>query len=113
VSSFCDCASKIKYLKDYKRVLRRLVRDVFIEKQKFENACEILLEGIVSTSNMEILISGMGWDNPDFQGRLQARLRPKAVGIFVETVDALNSSLQDLSDQLELNQDLEVCFWYE
>ncbi|KAF8244039.1 hypothetical protein K440DRAFT_610854 [Wilcoxina mikolae CBS 423.85] len=49
----------------------------------------------------------MGWDDPIFHEKLQVRLRPKAAGIFVETVDALNSSLQELKDQLALDQDLE------
>ncbi|KAF8539036.1 hypothetical protein BDD12DRAFT_839770 [Trichophaea hybrida] len=99
-----EFAGKIKYLKDYKKVLRRLVRDVIIEKHKFENTCEILLEGIVSAPDIDTLISGMGWDNPVFQEKLETRLRPKAAGIFVKTVDALNSGLQELKDQLALDQ---------
>ncbi|KAF8534716.1 hypothetical protein BDD12DRAFT_895321 [Trichophaea hybrida] len=75
---YLDATQKIKDVKDYKKVLRPLVRQLEMEKCKFVNTCEILLEGMVLAEEVDT---------------------SKA---FVDAVGALTSHLQELGNEIGL-----------
>jgi hypothetical protein len=106
---YLDAAQKIKDVKDYKKVLRPLVRQLEMEKCKFVNTCEILLEGMVLAGKIETLVRGTGWDKPEVQDILWERLRPTQAKAFVDAVGALTSHLQELRDEIGLVEGKLVC----
>jgi hypothetical protein len=94
----------------YKKALKPLVRQLKVEGCKFENTCELLLEGTVSAEQMARLVKGIGWNELDFQEILHTRLHPKHAAVFIELVEALNLHLQTLNVELGgLSENNQVC----
>ncbi|KAF8536958.1 hypothetical protein BDD12DRAFT_258064 [Trichophaea hybrida] len=102
VGFYVDGARKVKDLKDHKRVLNRLARDLKVECFCFEEVCARLLEGMVSAGETTLLLKGDGWGDTGFQNRLQERLGPEAAETFTELAEELFSSLQQLKEDLGL-----------
>ncbi|KAF8248393.1 hypothetical protein K440DRAFT_626275 [Wilcoxina mikolae CBS 423.85] len=102
---YLDGIRKIKEAKNYRGVLKRLIRNLEMEKITFENTCEFFLEGMVSAKEMEDLVIGVGWDRPEFQIILQGRLRANEAEAFAAAVAALTEYLQELVKDLGLDED--------
>ncbi|KAF8244015.1 hypothetical protein K440DRAFT_636555 [Wilcoxina mikolae CBS 423.85] len=96
---------KATELRNYRRVLKRLVRELKMEKCKFGNTCENLLDGMPSVSAEEAksLIEGKGWEDAEFQAKLEKHLGPRSAGAFTEAVEAMNLSLEGLSEKIGLH----------
>jgi hypothetical protein len=75
LSSLYSGACKIKHFRNSQRILRRLVWELEMEQGKFENTCEIFLEGVVPPEDLEALVSGKGWENQAFQTKLRQKFR--------------------------------------
>jgi hypothetical protein len=102
-----DTTDRIKDIKHYKRVLQRLVRQLNMEKCKFENICGLLVEGIASTEDEATLLQGHGWQDPKFQ--VKERLRPAQAMAFDDALETLTCCLQELGHAVGLVEDREVC----
>ncbi|KAF8542788.1 hypothetical protein BDD12DRAFT_333858 [Trichophaea hybrida] len=107
---YLDGIRKIKQAKNYRGVLKRLIRNFEMEKIKFQNTCEFFLGGMVSAKEMEDLVSGVGWNRPEFQCVLLGRLRENAADAFIAAVEALTESLQELGKDLGFDEDQKVRF---
>lgn len=108
---FLECLEaylEISDMKDFKPVLKRLNRQLKTEKCKLTNTCRNLVNGIVSTDQAHKLASGTGWDDRDFQDKLQQRLGLETATVFVEVVGHLFESLTKLSDEVGLNREQKV-----
>ncbi|KAF8539020.1 hypothetical protein BDD12DRAFT_925468 [Trichophaea hybrida] len=97
---------KATELKNYRRVLKRLVRELKMEKCKFGNTCENLLDGMSSISAEEVktLIEGEGWENTKFQDKLKKQLGSQSACAFTEAAKEMNSSLQELGEKIGLHE---------
>ncbi|KAF8244378.1 hypothetical protein K440DRAFT_636134 [Wilcoxina mikolae CBS 423.85] len=95
--AFYDDASK---LKGSKMLLRRLVRDLEMERVKFQNTCEYILEDIVPAQVVRTLISGEGWEDVILQDALLRCFRPAVVTVFIEALYDLLTTPQGLNDDL-------------
>jgi len=92
-------------LKNYRRVLKRLVRELKMERCKFGNTCENLLDGMpsISAEETKMLIEGRGWGDAKFQDKLEKHLGPRSAAAFIEAVEVMNASLQGLSKEIGLH----------
>lgn len=108
VGFYVDGARKVKDLKDHRRVLKRLARDLKVECFCFEEVCVRLLEGMVSAGEATLLLKGDGWGDIEFQVKLRERLGQEAAETFTELTEELFSSLKLLEDDLGFN-DVNVC----
>jgi hypothetical protein len=99
---------KIKDMRDSKPVLKRLNRQLKMEKCKFTNTCRNLFNGIVSTDEAETLASGVGWENRDFQQNLEQHMGSENAAAFIEAVDELYTLLKKLSDAVGLDGEQKV-----
>ncbi|KAF8246825.1 hypothetical protein K440DRAFT_644329 [Wilcoxina mikolae CBS 423.85] len=71
-----------------------------MEKVKFENTCELLLEGMVSAEKMKYLVSGRDWEEDEFQDLLRQRLRPQDIQTIIGAMEELRTYLQELVDRI-------------
>ncbi|KAF8243860.1 hypothetical protein K440DRAFT_663845 [Wilcoxina mikolae CBS 423.85] len=96
--------AKVKELKDQDGALKRLIRELKMEKCKFVNTNELLLCGMsISEERIKILVSGEGWGDSDFQAQLERHMGIELAEAFTESVEALHSSLKDLSKDIGLD----------
>jgi hypothetical protein len=79
-------------LKNYRRVLKRLVRELKMERCKFGNTCENLLDGMpsISAEETKMLIEGRGWGDAKFQDKLEKHLGPRSAAAFIEAVEVMH-----------------------
>ncbi|KAF8252528.1 hypothetical protein K440DRAFT_644722 [Wilcoxina mikolae CBS 423.85] len=109
ITLYRDAAAKIKDLHHYETVLKQLVRQLDIEKLKFENTCAFLLEGILPADQVAALVEGdiSRWNDPNFQNELGKCLRVGAATAFTRSVEALNQFLQGLIDEIGFDEYLQ------
>jgi hypothetical protein len=100
---FLQCLEKVKDTKDYHHALKRLDRQLKMEKCKFTNTCRKFLEGMVLPDDTKVLVSGAGWDNPDFQVKLEQHLGLETTRAFTEAAKELYESLQELNKEIRLD----------
>jgi hypothetical protein len=101
--------AKAKGLKDQDGASKRLVRELKMEKCKFVNTSHTLLGGMsVSEEQIQVLVSGKGWEDSDFQVQLEQHLGQELANAFTESVEALHSSLKDLSKDIGLDRHRKV-----
>jgi len=105
---YLDAAQKVKEIYKYEGVLKRLVRELEMERSKFENTCAVLLEGMVSAEQLATLVSGEGWKDPNLQNGLERCLGLNAAKSFTEAVAALNSLLDSLRKGIGLDENSQV-----
>jgi hypothetical protein len=98
-------------LHSYEGVLERLVRQLEIEKIKFENTCVLLLEGMLPVDRVVALVEDdlEGWKDPEFQDALKRYLRTNAAAAFTKAVATLNVFLQGLVKEIGLHENRQVC----
>ncbi|KAF8247101.1 hypothetical protein K440DRAFT_644130 [Wilcoxina mikolae CBS 423.85] len=101
---YVDGAQKIKDLRDHKHILNRLVVDLTVERVCFEEQVCALLEGVVSAETLAELMSGVGWEKPEFQHQLSKSLGEETAMTFKKLVGALFLSLKELNDNLGLEE---------
>lgn len=108
---YADGARTIKAMWRPEMALKSLIRDIGMEKCKFENTCTFLLEGMVSDSHLILLMDYPGgplWRDNDLQEKLKSRLRPATAQYYMEAMEALTSTLQSLQVKLGLDKDDKV-----
>lgn len=105
---YLDAAQKVKDIYKYEGVLKRLVRELEMEKSKFENTCAVLLEGMVSAEQLATLVSGKGWEDSNLQNGLDQCLGQNAAKSLTEAVAALNSLLESLRKGIGLDENSQV-----
>jgi hypothetical protein len=88
---------------------KALAREIKVEAIFFKHTCATLLEGLVSAEHVMLLMTGKGWDDPEFQKLLNDRMGVGEAAAFVESVVALSSSLDNLRKMLGLDENLKVC----
>jgi hypothetical protein len=108
IGFYIDGARKIKDIKDYEIVLKRLARDLRVECGCFEAACDQLLEGLASPGQVTLLMKGMGWDDVDLKECLRECLGPDRADTFTELVEELLMSIEKLKKDLGI-KDNRVC----
>jgi hypothetical protein len=89
-------------LKDSRTNLRRLVRDLEMERVKFQNTCEYILEDVVPAQVGQKIASGEGIENATLQDALLRCFRPSVATVFNEAVFDLCTTLRGLSEDLGL-----------
>lgn len=94
---------------NYQHTLKRIVRQLEMERLKFENTCRYVLEGIGLAHDQTELLNGLGWGDRAVQEALQMGLPADASRIFMDAVGALLLLLQGLRDALGLENNHEVC----
>jgi hypothetical protein len=111
VSFYLDAATKVKEIRNYEGVLERLVRQLEMEKTKFENTCEFLLEAVLPADRVAALVGGdlKAWEDSDFQDALAQCLRTNTATAFTKAVAALNMSLRRLVERIGLDENRQVC----
>jgi hypothetical protein len=96
--------STIKALKDSEGTLKRLIRELKMEKCKFVNTSNTLLTEMgLSEETTKILKTGEGWGDTDFQKQLELHLGLEMAEAFTESVQALHASLKGLSQDVGLD----------
>jgi hypothetical protein len=100
---FVEGYHTIKDAKNYKLTLKRLDRELGMEKCIFANTCRNFLKDIVSAEDVEAFVSGVGWGNLDFQEKLKQHLGLENAKAFTEGVEALHESLQRLNQEVQLD----------
>jgi len=104
-----DVAQYVKDVRNYQGVLKRLVRQLEMEKSKFENICSSLLEGLVTAEDIdEFLGDAKRWEDDKFQHELLKYLRPNAAKSFTDGVAELQLSLKNLEKDIGLDKKREV-----
>jgi len=88
--------------------LRKIIRDLGCEKAIFENACEFLLEGLVSAKEVTSLIEGVGWEDIVLQYKMKERMGPSTTDAIIAAVQELSRHLLLLEGQLGLSGDEKV-----
>jgi len=89
-------------LKDSRKNLRCLVRDLKMEQAKFKNTCEYILEDVVPAQVGQKIASGEGIDNATLQDALLRCFRPSIASVFNEAMYDLCTTLRGLSKDLGL-----------
>ena len=87
----------------YSMVARGLLRDLEMERTKFENSCEELLFEVADSAELNLLLAhpnGPQWQETHLQIALKSRLG-KSFSVFLETVTAIQDTLQDLQARLQ------------
>jgi hypothetical protein len=100
---YLEDTQEIKEARAYTGKLKRLHRKLKMENMKFENTCELLLEGMVSAEEMKRMVSGSGWEDPGFQEVLKQRLRPQDIQTIVDVMGDLKAYLQELVDAIGID----------
>lgn len=117
LQSYADGVRTIKELWNPHLALKSLIRELAMEKCKFENTCTSLLEGMVADADLTLLMESPGgspWKNPDLQEKLDSRLSPYTLACYMAAMKELESTLRILQDSLGLYGDdtvlpLQVC----
>lgn len=117
LQSYADGVRTIKELWNPHLALKSLIRELAMEKCKFEITCTSLLEGMVTDADLTILMESPGgspWKNPDLQEKLDSRLSPYTLACYMAAMKELESTLRILQDSLGLYGDdtvlpLQVC----
>jgi len=94
-------------LRNWKRVLSEIIRELDVECICFENICGKLLEGMISSGDAKDPMNGDTWDDPELQRKLQERLGSQTTERFTELVKELLQLLENLKKELGIQD--EVC----
>jgi len=94
---------------DTRATLRGLSRELEMERAKFENTCEYILEEVVPSQVVKTLVGGEGWNEPTLQDALKRCFCPAVAKAFMEAVDTLHLTLRGLSKDLGLEDNHQVC----
>lgn len=124
LQSYADGIRTIKELWHPQLALNSLIRELGMEKCKFDNTCASLLEGMVTDAHLTLLMEnpgGLPWSDPDLQEKLDSRFRPETLACYIDAMKDLASTLRILQDSLGLDGDdtvppLRVCnpqLWLE
>lgn len=111
LQSYADGARTVKDMWRPELALKSLIRDLGMEKCKFENTCTFLLEGMVTDSHLTRLMECPGgslWSDHDLQKKLENRLRRPTVLCYMDAMQDLTSTLQILQDKLGIGKDDKV-----
>ena len=90
------------------RSRKALVRELKVEAICFKNTCATLLEGLVPAEVVTRLMSGNGWGDQELHKLLNDRMGVDATVAFVESVEALYLSLENLGRKLGLDENMKV-----
>ncbi|KAF8247167.1 hypothetical protein K440DRAFT_661567 [Wilcoxina mikolae CBS 423.85] len=87
-------------------VLRRLDRDLRLEKCAVINTCKNLLISCIHPTADELkkLLDGVGWDDPELQEKLEKHLGQEYTDIFTASVTDLYVSLEKLMEAVGLDK---------
>lgn len=108
LQSYANGIRTIRELWQPQLALKSLIRELGMEKCKFENTCASLLEGMVTDADLTLLMESPGgppWSNPDLQDKLDSRFRPATLACYMDAMKDLASSLRILQDTLALDED--------
>lgn len=103
-------ASTIKDIFGARAECRSLARKLAVEKDILQNTVELLLGDSVDDALLEDLwtnIGGSSWSAPTIDAALRKRLA-RSRQRFLETLDAMNRTLQSLGARLQLGDDPKV-----
>lgn len=106
-----DGVSTIQRWRKYDRELQSLIRNLNIEKVKFQNICEKLLLGLVSPSHIELMIEtpfGIMWRHEAVRRKMRARLS-NSFDVFESTVEDMRSAISEMMRRLDLDPAGKVC----
>lgn len=93
-------------LRNYQKVLNKLVRELKLENTKFENTINSLLEDMVPQEDVTEIVEspdGHRWRDADFRHALEKRLRPGVVEPYLEAIQDLHHNLAKLKTSFGLN----------
>ncbi|OBR06237.1 hypothetical protein CH63R_10357 [Colletotrichum higginsianum IMI 349063] len=99
--------SIIKIWRNHERELKRLIRNLKIERVRLQNVLERLLIGIVPSNHIERMIAepfGPAWHLEDVQRKIQTRLWTSS-GVFEEILGDLDAAIQDMMRRFGLKPD--------
>jgi hypothetical protein len=101
---YMDGVQRVRDLRNWKRILHRLIRELKVECYCFEDICGKLLEG---TGDAKELMKGNAWDDHQVQRKLRERMGPDVAKTFTELVKELLELLENLKEELGISD--EVC----
>lgn len=107
LKAYLDGVQSLRSVKNWKRVLNELIRELDVECLCFENVCGKLLEGMISPGDAKDPMNGDTWDDPELQSKLQERLGPQPTERFTELVKELLQLLENLKTELGIQD--KVC----
>ncbi|KAF8536481.1 hypothetical protein BDD12DRAFT_890141 [Trichophaea hybrida] len=105
LSIYLDGSRKIKDLWHWKLGLRCLIRELKAESVLFHNTCTNVLDGIFSPSEVTELMAGNGWGD-QFMLDLEACWGAENAHVFVDAVNHLSSTLEELRIKLGLDENM-------
>ncbi|KAI5849616.1 hypothetical protein DFP73DRAFT_302372 [Morchella snyderi] len=107
LKSYSNGARTIKDMWRSQVTLKSLIRELKMEKCKFENTLTSLLEGAVLDQPNLNDPDGKVWSTEDFQNALMSRLRPDTVEVYIDAMEDLYSALQSLTRRFALGSEYE------
>lgn len=107
LKSYSNGARTIKDIWRSQVTLKSLIRELKMEKCKFDNTLAPLLEGVVLDQANPNDPDGKLWRTEVFQNTLKSRLRPDTVEVYIESMEDLHSALESLTNKFELRN--KVC----
>lgn len=114
LKSYSNGARTIKDMWRSQVTLKSLIRELRMEKCKFENTLTSLLEGVASDQpNLLFLMNDPEckfWCTKDFQETLKSRLRPDMVEVYIEAMEELYSALESLTNKFALGSEVYMSF---
>lgn len=108
LQAYAEGARTIRELWRPEMTLKSLIRELGMEKCKFENTCTSLLEGMVTDSDLTLLMESPGgslWSELNLQEKLECRFSPGTVKCYMDAMKDLASTLQILQENLGLDED--------
>ena len=107
IKFYADGARTMQDMRHHQHALKQFVRELDMESCKFANTCEDLFEGVVTpegVSNLGTRSKQDLWSNKAVQAKMTARLRPRSIKRFKMAVEALNATLNDLTEKFVVDE---------
>ncbi|KAF2674521.1 hypothetical protein BT63DRAFT_12680 [Microthyrium microscopicum] len=104
---YADGVRTVRRMLTYKWELKTLILELETESITYRNTCEMLLDGIASSKEMEIMLAAPGgdaWDDPIIQNKLEKRLA-LAYKVYLERICAMEDAVNEFKDKLDLDDD--------
>lgn len=103
---YLDAADRVKQMRRHKAIFTRFLREVDMEKCKFDNIWYSLVS--ISRINPKIVAEPMPWD-PDVKAKLLECLPPHSVPSFVAACQEMNEILGKLARRFQKYNEDKVC----
>lgn len=97
IKSYADGARTMHDMRHHQHILDEFVRQLRMEFCKFINTWDELFEGVATAKGVSNLMTySEFWSDKTVQATMAVRLHPDSIEQFMEAVETLNATLNDL-----------------